>query len=94
LHCIVCHNSLILNLNPKTQAKRWLLKYNTTNGIAGLRKHVNSDHCKIFKEMKKKWIILWGKMKGNLPKRDQTCFLVPYLFLFVAKDPFKKDDLK
>jgi hypothetical protein len=32
-------------------------------------------------------------MKDNLPKRDQMFFLIPYLVFFVAKEPFKKDDL-
>ncbi len=48
MHYIFCHNSLVLNSNPKTQANKGLIIYNTTNGIAELRKHVNSDHCKIF----------------------------------------------
>jgi len=48
MHCILCQNSLVLNSNPKIQAKRGLIIYNTTNGIVELRKHVNSNHCKIF----------------------------------------------
>jgi hypothetical protein len=42
--CIICHNNPVLNLNPKTQARKGLVKYNTMNGIATLRKHVNLDH--------------------------------------------------
>jgi hypothetical protein len=30
---IICYNSLILNLNPKTQGRRELIIYDTTNGI-------------------------------------------------------------
>jgi hypothetical protein len=37
MHCIVCHNNPILNLNPKTQARKGLIIYKTTNGIATLR---------------------------------------------------------
>jgi hypothetical protein len=37
-----------LNLNPKTQARRGLRVYNTTNGIVTLRKHVSVDHSIIF----------------------------------------------
>jgi len=53
LHCILCHNNPILNVNPKTQAKKGLIIYNTTNGIAPLRKHVNLNHCNILKQFEK-----------------------------------------
>jgi hypothetical protein len=39
--CCICHNNSILNLNPKSQTRRGLIKYNTINGIIALRKHVN-----------------------------------------------------
>jgi hypothetical protein len=41
--CIPCHNSPILNINPKTQAKKGLIIYNLSNGIIALKKHVNSN---------------------------------------------------
>jgi hypothetical protein len=44
MHCIICYNSPILNLNSKTQVRRELIVYNTTNGITTLRKHVNVNH--------------------------------------------------
>jgi hypothetical protein len=37
MHWIFCYNSLILNLNPKIQAERGLIIYNTTNGITTLK---------------------------------------------------------
>ncbi len=46
--CILCHNNPIFNLNPKTQARKGLFIYNTTNGITTLRKHVNSNHSNVF----------------------------------------------
>jgi hypothetical protein len=46
--CIFCHNNPILNLNPKNQARKGLIIYNTTTIITMLRKHVNLDHCNIF----------------------------------------------
>ncbi len=48
MHCIFWYNSRILNLNSKTQGKRGLIIYNTTNGIIALRKHVNVDHSILF----------------------------------------------
>jgi hypothetical protein len=52
--CVFCHNNPILNLNPKNQTKKGLIIYNTTTSIIVLRKHVNLDHCNIFKFFKKK----------------------------------------
>jgi hypothetical protein len=48
MHYIVCHNNPVLNLNPKIQARKGLIIYNTTNGIVALRIHVNLDHYKLF----------------------------------------------
>ncbi len=48
MHCIFCHNNLILNLNPKTQARKGFIIYNTTNGITTLKRHDNLDHCIYF----------------------------------------------
>ncbi len=36
--CIFCYNNPILNLNPKTQARKGLIIYNTTNVITTLKK--------------------------------------------------------
>jgi hypothetical protein len=33
MHCILCHNNPILNVNPKIQAKKILIIYNRFNGI-------------------------------------------------------------
>jgi hypothetical protein len=54
MHCIFHHNNLVLNSNPKTQAMRRLIIYNTINGIAALGKHVNLDHSKILNFFEKK----------------------------------------
>jgi hypothetical protein len=47
MHFIFCYNNLIFNLNPKIQARRRLIIYNTTNGIITLIKHVNLNHFNI-----------------------------------------------
>jgi hypothetical protein len=47
MHCILCYSSPILNLNPKTQGRRGLIIYNTTNGIITLKKHVNVDYSNL-----------------------------------------------
>jgi hypothetical protein len=48
IHCIICHSNPIFNVNPKTQARKGLITYNTTNGIATIQKHVNSNHPNFF----------------------------------------------
>jgi hypothetical protein len=79
---IICHNNPVLNLNPKTQARKGLIIYNTMNGIATLRKHVNSDHFEIIIIfLNKKWIVFWRKKKDNLLKKDQIFLLTPFFFL-------------
>jgi len=45
--CIIGHNNPILNVNPKTQARKGLIIYNSFNGIIALKKHVNSNHPNI-----------------------------------------------
>jgi hypothetical protein len=49
---IPCHNNPILNLNPKTQARKGLIIYDITNGIATLKKHVNTNHSNVLKKIK------------------------------------------
>jgi hypothetical protein len=48
MHYILCHNNPILNVNPKTQARKGLIIFNTSNCISTLRKHANLDHSNIF----------------------------------------------
>jgi hypothetical protein len=54
MQCILCHNNPILNVNPKTRASNGLIIYNSYNGIAALRKHVNSYHHNILKKFEEK----------------------------------------
>jgi hypothetical protein len=51
--CILCYASLILITNAKTQARKILIFYSTTNGIIALRKHVYADHYMITKIFEK-----------------------------------------
>jgi hypothetical protein len=53
MKCILCYISPILFSNSKTQKKKGLILYNTTNGITTLKKHVNANHsiiAKMFEE--------------------------------------------
>jgi hypothetical protein len=53
MHCILCHNNPILNLNPKPQTRKGLFIYKKTNGIIALRKHVNLNHHNVFLKIEK-----------------------------------------
>jgi hypothetical protein len=48
MQCIIYHNNPILNLNPKPQARKGLIIYNTITNITTLRKHVNSYYFNVF----------------------------------------------
>jgi hypothetical protein len=58
MQCILCHNNPILNKNPKTQARKGLIIYESFNHIVALRKHVNLNHLNILKNLKKNLIVL------------------------------------
>jgi hypothetical protein len=34
----------IIGINPRTQARKWLIFYYKTNGITFLKKHVDENH--------------------------------------------------
>jgi len=63
-----------LNLNPKTQTRRGLIIYNTTNGIVALRKHGSVDHSILFFKIKKKVNKPLQKEENNMQRREQICF--------------------
>jgi hypothetical protein len=52
---ILCHNNPILIVNPKTQARKRLIIYNSCNGIVALRKHVKLDHSNILKKFEEEF---------------------------------------
>jgi hypothetical protein len=92
--CIPCHNNPILNIKSKTQARKGLIIYDSSNCIVALKKHVNSDHLNIFLKFEKKINYpLKGderqpsKKKPNVSSNSISSF-------FVAKKPFKKGDVQ
>lgn len=40
MRCMVCYNNSSFIINAKTQVKKGLILYNTTNDITSLKKHV------------------------------------------------------
>jgi len=63
--------------------------YNTTNVIATLRKHVNSDHSNILKKFEKKKNLLRENEKQP-SKQTPNISSNSISNSFVAKEPFKK----
>ncbi len=93
MHYILCHNNPILNVNPKTQARKGLIIYNAINGIATLRKHVNSDHFNVLKNFEENFYcpLRQDERKPSI-KRPNISFY-SRLDFFVTKEPFKKDNV-
>jgi len=93
MHYILCHNNPILNENPKTQARKGLIIYNTTNGIATLKKHVNSDHFNVLKNFEEKvnCPLRQDEIKLSIKRRNISFYSI--FDFFVTKEPFKKDDV-
>jgi hypothetical protein len=91
---ILCHNNPILNINPKTKARKGLIIYDSSNHIVALRKHVNLNHLNILKKFEEKINCpLRGDEKQPSKKRPKVSSNSIISF-FVAKKPFKKDDVQ
>jgi hypothetical protein len=53
-----CYINPILIKNPKNQAKKGLILYNTTNRITTLKKHVSTNYFILDKKFEEELIIL------------------------------------
>jgi hypothetical protein len=86
MRCIFCHNNPIFNVNPKTQARKGLIIYNSSYGIVASRKHITSDHPNKLKKFQEEINCPLREMKDNFPKRDQGFILIPYLVFLLQKN--------
>jgi len=93
MHCILCHNNLILNINPKTQARKRLIIYNTTNNMIPLRKHVNLDHSNISWKFEEEINYPLREDERQPSKKRTNVSSNSISRFFAAKEPFKKDDV-
>jgi hypothetical protein len=50
--------------------------------------------CNVSKKIEKKMNNYLEKMKDNPQRKDQIFMVVPYFIFFVAKEPFKKNNLQ
>jgi hypothetical protein len=90
MRCILCYNSPILFCNPKTQARKGLIIYNTTNGITTLKKHVNANDSIIAKMFEKEINnLVRGEVEKQLAKKIQI-HLTMQLFIFCCQKTFPK----
>jgi hypothetical protein len=90
---ILCHNNLILNVNPKIQARKRLIIYNTTNGIAPLRKHVNSNHSNIFLKFEEEINYPLKEDERQPSKKILNISFNSIFSFFATKEHFKKNDV-
>jgi hypothetical protein len=49
LTCIICYDSIVFVLNPKTKARKGLILYNKLNIATATKKHVDENHCNFAK---------------------------------------------
>jgi hypothetical protein len=94
MHCIFSHSNPILNLNPKTQARKGLIIYNITNGITTLRKHVNVDHSNVLKKFEKEVNCLLRQEEKQPSKRRSNISYISISSFVFARKPFKKEDVQ
>jgi hypothetical protein len=66
MKCITCYNSPSLFCNHKTQTRKGLILYNTTNIITTLKKHVNANHSIIAKMFEEE---VNSPLKGKVDKQ-------------------------
>jgi hypothetical protein len=92
--CILCHNNSILNVNPKTQARKGLIIYNSFNGIITLRKQVNLDHPNIFLKIEEKINCPLREDEKQPSKKISNVYSNYIPSFFATKEPFKKNDVQ
>jgi hypothetical protein len=88
MQCIFCHSNPILNVNPKTRARKRVIIYNSSNGINTLRKHVNSDHLNIFLKFKEKINYPLKENEKQPSEKKSNVFSNSIFNFFATKDPF------
>ncbi len=94
MRCIFCYNNPILFCNPKTQARKSRIIYNTTNGITTLKKHVNANDfitANMFEEEINN--LVRGKVEKQLAKKKSNTSNNAIVNFFVTKEPFQKDHM-
>ncbi len=87
MHCIFCYNNPILNVKPKTQARKGLIIYNTNNTIAPLRKHVNLDHSNILKKFEREVNCPLKEDERKPSRKKPNIFLNSISNFFATKEP-------
>ncbi len=88
MQCILCHNDSILNVNPKTKARKGLVIHNSSNGISTLKKHVNLDHPNIFLKFEKEINCPLREDEKQPFKKRPNVSSISISSFFVTKEPF------
>jgi hypothetical protein len=93
MHCILCHNNLILNLNKINQTRKGLIIYNTIIGITALKRHVNLDHSNVLNFFEEEMNCPLRE-KEKQPSKKKPNISSNSIFNFFAREPFKKEDVQ
>jgi hypothetical protein len=88
MQCIFCHNNPIFNVNQKTQARKRLIIYTSSNGIATLRKHVNSYHHNIFFKFEEKINCPLKENETQPSKKRSNVYSSSIFSFFATKETF------
>jgi len=89
MHYIFCHNNPILNLNPKNQARRWLIICEIINGITALRKRVTLDQSNVLNFFEEEMNCpLREEKKPPFKKRQNISF--NSIFIYFYKRTFQE----
>ncbi len=91
MQCILCHNDPILNVNWKTQARKGLVIYNSSNRITAVRTHVNSNHPNIVLKIEEKINCPLREDEKQPSKKRPNVYFNSISSFFVTKKPIKKD---
>jgi len=87
IRCILCYNSPVLFCNPKTQARKDLIIYNTTNGITKLKKKVNANDFIIVKMFEKEINnLVRREVEKQLAKKIQIHLTMQLFFFLLPKN--------
>jgi hypothetical protein len=69
MRCILCHQELVIGINPRTQVRKILIFYYKTNGITSLKRHVDANHILITRMFEKEVNYLLKRREERQPAK-------------------------
>jgi len=93
-HCIFCYINPILVKNPKNQAKKGLILYNTTNRITTLKNYVSTNYSILGKKFEEEMNSPLKRKKEKQPTKKRPNISRCFISNFFVRRTFKKDDMQ